>query len=260
MTDKQTPRRVGIFDTTLRDGEQAPGNAMSAQDKLDLALRLEALDVDVIEAGFPASSPNDFDGTQAISAALTKAKVATLARARRDDVEAAVQAAGSRNHVIQIMGTGSDIHLRHKLGITRQQAIDDAVDAAKFAVSLGIDDGGCRDRGRHPGRLRLLRELTERHRGGRARYVPVADTSGGASPGEFGELIAKFREWAPAPVRIGVHCHNDFGLATAQRDRRDSRPAPTTCRHRRRHRRARRQHGDGRGGRAVWSTRARAWA
>jgi len=215
MNDKQTARRIGIFDTTLRDGEQAPGNAMSAQDKLDLALRLEALNVDVVEAGFPASSPNDFDGTQAISAALTRAKVATLARARRDDVEAAVQAAGTRNHVIQIMGTGSDIHLQHKLGITRQQAIEDAVDAAKFAVSLGIETVGVGIEDATRGDYEFLRELTERTVEAGSRYLPVADTSGCASPGEFGELIAKIREWAPAPVRIGVHCHNDFGLATA---------------------------------------------
>ena len=215
MNDRQTPRRIGIFDTTLRDGEQAPGNAMSAQDKLDLALRLEALNVDVIEAGFPASSPNDFDATQAISASLTKARVATLARARRDDVEAAVQAAGSRNHVLQIMGTGSDIHLEHKLGITRQQAIEDAVDAAKYAASLDVEVIGVGIEDATRGDYAFLQELTERTVEAGSRYVPIADTSGCATPGEFGELISKIREWAPRPVRIGVHCHNDFGLATA---------------------------------------------
>jgi 2-isopropylmalate synthase len=215
MTGNETTRRIGIFDTTLRDGEQAPGNAMSAEDKLELALRLEALNVDVIEAGFPASSASDFEATQAISAALTGAQVATLARARRDDVEKAVQAAGSHNHVLQIMGTGSDIHLEKKLGITRQQAIDAAVDAAEFAASLnvetigvGIEDATRGDRG-------YLQELTERAVEAGARYIPIADTSGCATPGEFGDLIARIREWAPAPVRIGVHCHNDFGLATA---------------------------------------------
>ncbi|MDQ0794226.1 LeuA family protein [Streptomyces sp. B1I3] len=215
MTNKQAARRIGIFDTTLRDGEQAPGNAMSAQDKLDLALRLEALDVDVIEAGFPASSSNDFDATQAVSAALSRAQVATLSRARRDDIETAVQAAGSRNHVLQIMGTGSDIHLEHKLGITRQQAIDDAVDAAKFAASLGVETVAVGIEDATRGDFGYLQQLTERAVEAGARYIPIADTSGCASPEEFGDLIAKIREWAPAPVRIGVHCHNDFGLATA---------------------------------------------
>ncbi|MFD3536483.1 LeuA family protein [Streptomyces sp. NPDC058664] len=215
MTNRQAARRIGIFDTTLRDGEQAPGNAMSAQDKLDLALRLEALDVDVIEAGFPASSSNDFDATQAVSAALSRAQVATLSRARRDDIETAVQAAGSRNHVLQIMGTGSDIHLEHKLGITRQQAIDDAVDAARFATSLGVETVAVGIEDATRGDFGYLQQLTERAVEAGARYIPIADTSGCASPEEFGDLIARIREWAPAPVRIGVHCHNDFGLATA---------------------------------------------
>ncbi|MEW2164753.1 pyruvate carboxyltransferase [Streptomyces sp. NPDC007084] len=215
MSSNRTPRRIGIFDTTLRDGEQAPGNAMSAADKLELALRLEAVNVDVIEAGFPASSPSDFEATRMVSDALTRAQVSTLARARRDDVETAVQAAGSRRHVLQILGTGSDVHLRHKLGITRQQAIDDAVDAAKFATSLGVEtvSVGIEDATR--GDVDYLRQLTERVAEAGARYIPVADTSGCATPEEFGELIAKIRTWAPAPVRIGLHCHNDFGLATA---------------------------------------------
>jgi 2-isopropylmalate synthase len=215
MTEKQAARRIAIFDTTLRDGEQAPGNAMSSQDKLDLALRIEALGVDVVEAGFPASSPHDFDATQAISAALSRAQVATLSRARRDDIETAVQAAGGRNHVLQIMGTGSDIHLEHKLGITRQQAIDDAVDAAHFATSLGVETVAVGIEDATRGDFAYLQQLTERAVEAGARYVPIADTSGCASPEEFGELIGKIREWAPAPVRIGVHCHNDFGLATA---------------------------------------------
>ncbi|WP_410674181.1 LeuA family protein [Amycolatopsis sp. cmx-4-68] len=211
----QTPRRIAIFDTTLRDGEQAPANAMSAEHKLELALQLEALNIDVIEAGFPASSQSDFEATRAVAGALSRARVATLSRARRDDIETAVQAAGSRNHVLQIMGTGSDIHLEHKLGITRQQAIEDAVDAAKFATSLGVEvvSVGIEDATR--GVYDYMQELTERAVEAGARYVPVADTSGCATPQEFGDLIGRIREWAPAPVRIGVHCHNDFGLATA---------------------------------------------
>ncbi|MFD4020874.1 LeuA family protein [Streptomyces sindenensis] len=214
MTRKE-PRRIEIFDTTLRDGEQAPANAMSSQDKLDLALRIEALGVDIIEAGFPASSSNDFDATQAVSAALSRARVATLSRARRDDVETAVQAAGGRNHVLQIMGTGSDIHLEHKLGITRQQAIEDAVDAARFAASLGVETVAVGIEDATRGDLGYLQQLTERAVEAGARYIPVADTSGCASPAEFGDLITRIRSWAPAPVRIGVHCHNDFGVATA---------------------------------------------
>ena len=213
MTTSGTARRIAIFDTTLRDGEQAPGNAMSIADKLDMAKRLEALNVDVIEAGFPASSPSDFQATRAVSKALKTAKIATLSRANRADVHAAVEAAGPENHVLQIMGTGSDIHLRHKRGITRDEAIDEAIDAARYATSLGVDvvAVGIEDATR--GDLAFLQRLTESAVEIGARYIPIADTSGCMTPGEFGDLIAHIRAWAPAPVRIGLHCHNDFGLA-----------------------------------------------
>ncbi len=213
--DRPVSRKISIFDTTLRDGEQAPGNAMRTEDKLDLALRLEGLGVDTIEAGFPASSPSDFRATEAISQSLQTAQFATLSRALRQDVQTAVDAGGTRNHVLQIMGTGSDIHLRHKRGISRQQAIDEVVDAASFAKSLGVEvvAVGIEDATR--GDLDYLRQLTERAVEAGATYIPVADTAGCMTPQELGYLISRIRDWAPAPVRIGLHCHNDFGLALA---------------------------------------------
>ncbi|MDT0260430.1 LeuA family protein [Jatrophihabitans lederbergiae] len=208
-------RRISIFDTTLRDGEQAPGNAMSTADKLELALRLEALGVDCVEAGFPASSPNDFEATRAISQALTRIPFATLCRAVRSDVATAVEAGGAANHVIQIMGTGSDVHLEHKRGITRKEAIAELVDTAIFAKSLGVEVLGLGIEDATRGDPQFLQALTESAVEAGADYIPVADTSGCMTPNEFGDLIGQIRTWAPAPVRIGLHCHNDFGLALA---------------------------------------------
>lgn len=214
-TGQTASRKISIFDTTLRDGEQAPGNAMSTAEKLELALRLESLGVDTIEAGFPASSPSDFHATQAISQSLVGSKFATLSRALRQDVQTAVDAGGTSNHVLQIMGTGSDIHLTHKRGISRRQAIDEVVDAAEFASSLGVEvvAVGIEDATR--GDLGYLQRLTERAVEAGATYIPVADTAGCMTPQELGFLISKIRGWAPAPVRVGLHCHNDLGLALA---------------------------------------------
>src|SRR5580693_8549451 len=122
-------KRVSLFDTTLRDGEQAPGNAMSPRQKLDIALGIEAAGVDVIETGFPSSSKMDFEATRLISKALKNAKIATLNRAVREDIDVAIEAGGRARHHVQILATGSEIHLRHKRGISRDQAEQEVIDA-----------------------------------------------------------------------------------------------------------------------------------
>ncbi len=116
-------RRISVFDTTLRDGEQAPGNGMSAEAKLRLGLMIESLGVDTIETGFPASSEADFQATRLLSQKLTRARFATFVRAVRADVDASVEAGGVHNHQIQVLATGSDIHLAHKRGIGRAEGI-----------------------------------------------------------------------------------------------------------------------------------------
>ncbi len=188
---------------------------MSIAQKLDLAVRIEALGVDCVEAGFPASSPSDFEATRLIAGTLTRARFATFCRALRRDVDAAVSAGGPDNHVLQIMATGSQIHLKHKRGITDKQAVTEIVDTVEHARSLGVEiiAVGIEDASR--GDDELLRALTESAVEAGARYIPIADTSGCMTPDEYGELIAKIRSWAPPPVRIGTHCHDDFGLALA---------------------------------------------
>ncbi|MEJ3652951.1 pyruvate carboxyltransferase [Actinomycetes bacterium KLBMP 9759] len=208
-------RRVSIFDTTLRDGEQAPGNAMTPAEKLDLALRIEALGVDTVEAGFPASSPSEFEATSLVAGALTTARFTTFCRAVRSDVDTAVQAGGTANHQVQIAATCSDLHLEHKRGITREQAVEELADAVAYAAKLGVESisVGMEDASR--GAPDLLRSLVETGVEAGATCFVVADTSGALTPGEYGELIASIREWAPSPLRIATHCHDDFGLSTA---------------------------------------------
>src|ERR1039458_3554684 len=134
------PRRISVFDSTLRDGEQAPGNSMRPDQKLTLALTLEALGVNTIEAGFPSSSPSDYKATQLISKALRSVIFATLNRADRKDISLAAEAGGVVNHQLQIMASGSDVHLEHKRGIPRSEGVREIADSVKFARSLGFTD------------------------------------------------------------------------------------------------------------------------
>ncbi|MEW2395749.1 pyruvate carboxyltransferase [Streptomyces sp. NPDC046862] len=208
-------RRVSIFDTTLRDGEQAPGNAMNPQQKLDIALRIEALGADYIESGFPASSPSEFQATRLISRNLSSARFTTFCRAVRSDVDTAVAAGGTERHQVQIMATGSDLHLLHKRGISRAQAVHEVADTVAHAYALGVEEVsvGIEDasRGEHD----LLRDIALGAVEAGAVCFAVADTSGCHLPQEYGALIATFRSWLPEGVRVATHCHDDFGLSLA---------------------------------------------
>ncbi|GHG60061.1 hypothetical protein GCM10018779_27040 [Streptomyces griseocarneus] len=188
---------------------------MGPEDKLDLALRIEALGVDYIETGFPASSPSDFEATRLISQHLTKARFTTFCRAVAKDIETAVEAGGTANHQIQVAATASDMHLRHKRRITRQQGIDEVAETVALARSMGVEhvSVGLEDASR--GEDDLLRPMTEKAIEAGATCFVVADTSGAMTPDQYADLIRKFRSWAPAPVRIATHCHDDFGLSTA---------------------------------------------
>ncbi|WAX82094.1 LeuA family protein [Streptomyces sp. KMM 9044] len=208
-------RRITTFDTTLRDGEQAPGNAMSPKQKLNIALLLEKLGVDRIEVGFPASSPSDFEAAQLISQHLTTAQFATLSRAVREDVETAVRAGGTERHEIQVLVSGSDLHLEHKRGISRREGIREVVDAVAYARSLGVESIALAIEDASRGEHDLLRAYTEGAvEAGATRLVP-ADTCGYSTPDQYADVIAAFREWAPPSVGVSTHCHNDFGLSLA---------------------------------------------
>jgi 2-isopropylmalate synthase len=218
MTDTgpARPRRISIFDASLRDGEQAPGNAMSPADKTALALRAEALGVDIIEAGFPGSSPVDLEATRMIAKSLTTARFATFNRANREDVRLSMEAAGDApRHQIQICGTGSDLHLEYKRGISRTEAIKEVDDSLRYAAELGATDisFGIEDASR--GEHELIRALVETAIAAGATTIILADTSGCAVPDQFADLVGAVRSWIPDETVLSLHCHDDLGLSLA---------------------------------------------
>jgi len=206
-------RLISIFDSTLRDGEQAPGNAMTPEQKLAIACALEAIGVSTVEAGFPTSSPSDFKAIGMISRALTTAKFATLNRATRLDVETAAEAGGVHNHQLQIMATGSDIHLEHKRGISRERGVREIVDSFRFAGELGFTDISLAIEDATRGTDDLLRPLIEAALDEGCGTVLLADTTGCMLPPEFGGMVARVNGWVNGAAKISAHCHDDFGLS-----------------------------------------------
>jgi 2-isopropylmalate synthase len=209
--------RVQIFDTTLRDGEQSPGATMNVGEKVTVALQLERLGVDVIEAGFAASSEGDFAAVQRVAETVERPIVLSLARTRGPDIERAVRAcAGARRPGIHVFIATSDIHLEHKLQMTRQEVLDAAVWAVQRAresvdyVEFSAEDASRSDRDF------LVQVFSEVIRAG-ASTVNVPDTTGYAMPEEFGALFRYLIEQtADADKAIwSAHCHNDLGLAVA---------------------------------------------
>jgi 2-isopropylmalate synthase len=146
---------------------------------------------------------------------MTGTRFATFSRTTRRDVEVAVEAGGTANHEVQMVATGSRIHLEHKRGISREAAVLEVTDTVAFARSLGVEhiSVGIEDASR--GDDDLLRTLTESAVEAGATCIILADTTGCHTPDEYGTLIGKIRAWAPAPIRVSTHCHNDFGLSLA---------------------------------------------
>ena len=209
--------RVIIFDTTLRDGEQSPGASMNAAEKLRLARQLEKLGVDAIEAGFPAASPGDLEAVRQIAEKIRLVQVTALARASKDDIDKAWEAIkGAAHPRIHTFIATSDLHLKHKLKMTREEVVDAAVDAVRYAktftdnVEFSAEDGSRSDRD-------FLCKIFEAAIDAGATTVNLPDTVGYAMPDEFGRLVAYVREHTPNLHRavMSVHCHNDLGLATA---------------------------------------------
>ena len=209
--------RITIFDTTLRDGEQSPGCTMNQQEKLRLADQLDRLGVDVIEAGFPIASDGDFESVKAIAIAVRRPIIAALARACQPDIERAWEAlkhaAQPRIHIV--LAT-SDIHLKYKLRITRDQCVEQARESIRFAKSLCDDVEFSAEDATRTDTDFLCRVLDAVVEVG-ATTLNIADTVGYTVPAEFGELIATIRQRVKGieNVAISAHCHNDLGLAVA---------------------------------------------
>ncbi len=209
--------RVIIFDTTLRDGEQSPGASMNTAEKMRLAVQLEKLGVDVIEAGFPAASEGDYDAVSKIAEKLKNTQVAGLARTSKEDIDRAwgaiKNAAKPRIHTF--IAT-SDIHMEYKLKMDRDTVVKTAVEAVKYAksftenVEFSAEDGSRSDRD-------FLCRVFEAAISAGATTVNLPDTVGYAIPQEFEELVKYVIDNTPNIRRavVSVHCHNDLGLATA---------------------------------------------
>ena len=212
-------QHVRIFDTTLRDGEQSPGATMTSPEKLDVARALARLRVDVIEAGFPAASPDDLAAVRAIAEQVgTGADAPTicaLARASRHDIDRAWDAvrAASRPRIHTFLAT-SELHMLHKLRMTRAEVLHRVADMVEYARSLCEDvEFSPEDAGRtDPDFLHEVVALAVR---AGATTINIPDTVGYTTPDEFGALIAGVRARVPDDVVISVHCHDDLGLATA---------------------------------------------
>ncbi|MGA2645603.1 MAG: 2-isopropylmalate synthase [Candidatus Sulfotelmatobacter sp.] len=209
--------RVTIFDTTLRDGEQSPGCSMTVDEKVRMACQLDRLGVDVIEAGFPVSSEGDFQSVQAVAREICRPVIAALARCCRGDIERAWQAlqAVARPRIHTFLAT-SDIHLQHKLKLSRRECLEQARDAVRFAKSLCEDvEFSPEDATRSDSDFLcdVLQAVIEAG----ATTLNIPDTVGYAVPSEFGDLIQKIRRQVRGieRVTISVHCHDDLGLAVA---------------------------------------------
>ena len=213
-----TPRKIHIFDTTLRDGEQSPGASMSTDEKVEIARQLVRLGVDAIEAGFPVSSPGDFESVRRIAAEVgDKATVVALTRAVARDIEVAADAlkGAARPRIHTGIGV-SESHLKDKLGIDREEAKRRAVEAVKLAKSF-VDDVQfyAEDAGR--AEPAYLYDVIEAVIEAGATVVNIPDTTGYSYPEEFGALIAGMMGGVKGieGVTVSVHCHNDLGMATA---------------------------------------------
>jgi len=212
MTD-----RVYIFDTTLRDGEQSPGASMNTAEKIRLAIQLEKLGVDIMEAGFPAASEGDFEAVSEISARIKQVEIAALCRANKTDID---RAWGAVQHAakprIHTFIATSDIHMTYKLHMSKDEVVQAAVDAVTYAKSLtdrvefSAEDGSRSDRN-------FLCRIFEAAVAAGATTINLPDTVGYSIPSEFGDLVKYILTHTPNihQAVLSVHCHNDLGLATA---------------------------------------------
>jgi 2-isopropylmalate synthase len=208
---------VRIFDTTLRDGEQSPGATMNIEEKILIARQLEKLNVDVIEAGFAASSEGDFESVRRVAELVSHPIVLSLARTKEDDIRKAIKAVEKAKHPgVHIFIATSDIHLKHKLMMSRQEALDAAVWAVAYAkkyldyIEFSAEDASRTD-------IQYLVQIFGEAIKAGAVTLNAPDTVGYAVPRQYGALFKLLRETVPGGDKVSwsAHCHNDLGLAVA---------------------------------------------
>jgi len=209
--------KILIFDTTLRDGEQAPGASLDSKQKLEIAKQLEQLNVDIIEAGFPIASPDDFKAVSLIAKEIKKPIICALARSLKKDIDTAKEALKKAKHPrIHVFLATSKIHMKYKLKKAEEEVLKQAVEAVKYAKRFTSDVEFSPEDASRTQKEFLYRVLEAVINAG-ATTVNIPDTVGYAMPQQFGELIRLIKENVPNinKVVISVHCHNDLGLAVA---------------------------------------------
>jgi len=210
-------RRIDIFDTTLRDGEQSPGIALNPHEKVEIASQLERLGVDVIEAGFAAASPGDFEGVRAVARVTTRATVATLCRASREDIDTGAEAlAGARRSRLHVFLATSPVHMEKKLRLEPQQVLERAASSVAYAVGKADEiEFSCEDATRSD--PAFVAEVCRAAIAAGADVINLPDTVGYMLPAEYASFLADMRRRCPEldGVILSAHCHDDLGLAVS---------------------------------------------
>lgn len=210
-------RKIYIFDTTLRDGEQSPGVNLNTQEKVEIALQLERLGVDRIEAGFPAASPGDLAAVNAVARAVKSSSVIGLSRSREQDIDATREALiGAEDPCVHVFLATSPIHREHKLRMNKAQVLEAAEASIKYAkkyfskVEFSPEDAGRTE-------IDFLVEVTAMAVRAGATVVNIPDTVGFMTPYEFGNIFKTLKEQVPGieKIQLSAHCHDDLGMATA---------------------------------------------
>ena len=211
------PNKIIFFDTTLRDGEQSPGCTMHQDEKLRMAHQLKELGMDIIEAGFAIASEGDFASVQTIAREVKGPTIASLSRAKREDIEAAGRAlAPAEKRRIHIFLASSDLHLEYKLRISREQALDQAAEAVRLALTFTNDVEFSTEDGTRTDPEFLIKIITVAVQAG-ATTINIPDTVGYTTPPEYEAIFRNVKARVPGieNVVLSAHCHDDLGMATA---------------------------------------------
>jgi 2-isopropylmalate synthase len=209
--------QIVFFDTTLRDGEQSPGCTMHHEEKLRLAHQIAALGVDVLEAGFAIASDGDFAAIRAVAHEVRGPRIASLARCKREDIEAAARAVETApSNRIHLVLASSDLHLEYKLRITRDQALDQAAESVHLARSFSEDVEFSTEDGTRSDPEFLLKMITVAVQAG-ATTINIPDTVGFTTPEEYAAIFRLVKARVPGidDIILSAHCHNDLGMAVA---------------------------------------------
>jgi len=213
----QNPDQIVFFDTTLRDGEQSPGCTMHLDEKLRMAHQLRDLGVDILEAGFAIASEGDFDAVQAIAREVTGTRIASLARCKREDIDAAGRAIQpAKSNRIHIFLASSDLHLEYKLRISREQALDQTAESVRQALTYTDNVEFSTEDGTRTEPEFLVKMITVAVQAG-ATTINIPDTVGYTTPAEYEAVFRMVKQRVPGieNVVLSTHCHDDLGMAVA---------------------------------------------